>query len=439
MYYKTTLESISKHTVPAWFEDAKLGIFIHWGMYSVPAWATPNYELGGAPAGFDWLKNNPYAEWYMNSLRIKGSPTYEHHAETYGTDFPYEGFLDMWKAEKWDPKAWAALLKKIGAKYIVPVTKHHDGLCLWNSRFTDYTTMRQGPKRDIVGELAAAVREEGIRFGVYYSGLLDWRFTYSPITKDNDTNAHENCTYAYADYAYNQFMELVNLFKPDILWNDIGWPEKGRDDLIKLFAYYYNAVPGGLVNDRWSGLWQDYTLREYQAGESDYKNKWENTRGIGLSFGYNAQENETHLLSHHKLVSLLLDTVAKNGNLLINIGPKADGTIPKEQESRLLALGEWLDAHGDGIYGTRPYERQHEKTENGVDIYFTKKEKALFVFLDNVPAGDSTIIVKGLGGKADSMQSMDGKKLSFAAQDQDLAVSFKNITPDHFPLGFRVV
>ena len=435
MYYTPDMDSISTHKMPDWFPDAKLGIFIHWGMYSVPAYAPPTWELGAAPEGESWILNNPYAEWYMNTLRLKDSPTYKHHEKTYGLDFPYEGFIDMWKAEKWDPANWSALFKKSGAKYVIPVTKHHDGYCLWGSQYTDYNTTRSGPGRDIIKELAAAVRKDDMRLGLYYSGILDWRFAPSPIGGGGEMHRPENRTYAYADYAYNQFMELITLFKPDILWNDIGWPEKGICDLPTLFAYYYNNVPEGLVNDRWSGTWHDYTLREYQTGETDFSKVWENTRGIGLSFGYNAQEEDKHLLSHHKLISLLVNTVAKNGNLLINVGPKADGTIPTEQESRLLALGKWLTTHGEGIYGTRPFTRQHEKAENGTDIYFTQKGDDIYVFFDNMPPGESIVNVKGIAGE---VKLLDKGKLTATQNGADLTVSLTNIAVDNYPVGLKI-
>ena len=439
MTYIAEKDSIHKHRVPKWFEDAKLGIFIHWGLYSVPAWATPTWELGAAPSDLEWFTNNPYAEWYLNTLRLKDSPTYAHHLKTYGADFPYEGFVDMWKAELFDAAKWAGLFKKAGARYVIPVTKHHDGYCLWDSHYTDYNTVKSGPGRDIISELEKEVRGADMRYGLYYSGLLDWRFTHTPMVGPPDFKYPENCTYGYADYAYNQFMELVTRFKPDVLWNDIGWPEKGRDDLYKLFAYYYNTVPEGIVNDRWSGVWQDYTLREYQAGESDYSGKWENTRGIGLSFGYNAEEGEKYLLSHHQLISLLVETVAQNGNLLINVGPKADGTIPEEQESRLLALGKWLESYGEGIYDTRPHIRRKEKAEGNIDIYFTQKTTGTYIFLDNIPAGDSVVTIKGLANAAAKpMDAKDGQMLSFKAKASDLEVTIKSAGADQYPLGFKI-
>jgi len=436
--FAPNIESLRTHKLPDWFRDAKLGIFIHWGLYSVPAFAKPTWELGAAPEGEDWNINNPYAEWYQNGMRLGEGPTYEHHIKTYGKDFPYENFVDMWKAEKWNPNDWATLFKKAGARYVVPVTKHHDGYCLWDSKYTDFNSVKSGPKRDLMKELAEAVRAQDMRLGMYYSAILDWQYSKTGIGKGWDMYWVENRTYAYADYAYNQYMELIDNFKPEILWNDIGYPEKGMSDLPMLMAYYYNNVPEGIVNDRFSGFWQDYTIREYQLGESDFTNVWENNRGMGLSFGYNAQEDERHFMTKHKLISLLLDTVANNGNLLINVGPCADGTIQEEQTSRLLAMGEWLDVHGDGIYATRPYSRRHEKVENGADLYFTQKGEQIFAFLDNLPAGDSCVTIKGFGAAAEKARAMDVKKpLAFTANGSDLVVTL-NVGEDAYPVGIRL-
>lgn len=434
MKYLPKMESVETHQVPKWYEDAKLGIFIHWGLFSVPAFAPPSYELGEISDDRLWLANNPYAEWYMNSLRLGHGLTYEHHKKTYGVDFPYYRFAELWKAEKWDPAAWAALFKKAGAQYVIPVTKHHDGFCLWDSAYTDFNSAKQGPARDIIAELSMSLRQESIRMGLYYSGVLDWRFTRRPILSGADMEFPENQTYTYADYAYNQVMELIDLYHPSVLWNDIGWPEKGRSDLPTIFAHYYNTVPDGVVNDRWSGVWHDFTTKEYLFGEKNLQKKWEMTRGIGLSFGYNQIEEEKHLLSSKALISLLIDTVAYNGNLLIDIGPKADGTIPGEQETRLLALGNWLETHGEGIYGTKPWIRQHEKAENGSDIYFTQKDHEIFVFLDNLPQDDSQITLAHMG-EIRCIRSLDGENLTFKSKGDTLTISAHGIKREHPTVG----
>lgn len=382
MFYKPTWESLKHHGVPKWYEDGKFGIFIHWGLYSVPAWATPIGELGEFPAE-EWFKNNPYAEWYQNTLRIKGSPTWKHHAETYGEDFEYERFTELWKAEKWDPDEWAELFKKAGARYVIPTTKHHEGFCLWPSEYTDFCVIKKGPKRDIIGELSKSVRNLGMKFGVYYSGALDWRFTKEPIAKEEDIKYIRPHTYEYSDYAYKQFMELIDLYMPDILWNDIGWPEKGREDLKYLFAYFYNKNPNGLVNDRWEVNHWDFRTAEYNLGyhEDIPPYKWEFCRGLGYSFGYNQIEEEKHTLTVEQLINVLADVVSKGGNLLLNVGPKADGTIPEIQRERLESLGKWLEKNGEAIYETRPWIKHMEKISEKTEVRFTKRDNSLYVIV----------------------------------------------------------
>ncbi|MDR0602494.1 MAG: alpha-L-fucosidase, partial [Treponema sp.] len=369
MRFRPELESIREHKVPEWFEDAKFGIFIHWGLYSVPAWAPPTGELGSVPQDV-WFTHNPYAEWYLNSIRVKEGPAWEYHKEKYGEDFPYENFIDMWRAEKWNPFEWASLFREAGARYVVPVTKHHDGFCLWDSGYTGYNSSRRGPHRDIVEELCRAVRAEGMRFGIYYSGLIDWRWAKRPMRDDYDVNHPDNIGYDYSDYAYNQVIELINAYKPSLIFNDIGWPYKGERDLPYLFAHYYNTVEEGVVDDRWNGVWSDYATKEYHHGEdkAGLAKKWEECRGMGLSFGYNQVEGDEHLLSSRGLIRLITETVANNGNLLLNVGPRADGVIPEKQAERLRCLGAWLKQNGEAIYGTRPHSTPRQDLPGGETV-----------------------------------------------------------------------
>ena len=174
-----------RRPLPQWARDASLGIFVHWGPYSVPAWAEPTGALGAVPDD-EWFAHNAYAEWYANTIRIEGSPAAEHHAREYG-GAPYEAFLDAWRAEAYDPADWARLFRAVGADYVVPTTKHHDGVALWDAPGSgDLTTVARGPRRDLIGPLADAVRAEGLRFGVYYSGGLDWAFTDFPPHRSSD-------------------------------------------------------------------------------------------------------------------------------------------------------------------------------------------------------------------------------------------------------------
>lgn len=396
--YTGTWESVNSHTVPKWYEDCKFGIFIHWGIYSVPAFAPHTWELGEVESE-EWFADNPYAEWYYNSLNIGKGPTYEHHIKTYGTDFRYEDFIPMWKAENWDPAHWAEVFKEAGAQYVVLTTKHHDGFCLFPSKYTKFNSVEMGPKRDITGELTKAVRNAGIRMGLYYSGLIDWQYANDPIYEDADLFGTASPTFAYADYSYNQMMELVDKYQPSVFWNDIGWPKQSEEAMPYFLSHYYNVVEEGVVNDRFNGRYYDFLTKEYKAGKADRKEKWEMCRGLGLSFGYNAYESDDMLISVPDLIELLVKTVANNGNLLLNIGPKADGTIPQEQEQRLKALGQWLAVNKDGIYGTRCSDRESEILENGVELHYTQKDGNLNVFIVGLQEGKNEVVLRGFHGK----------------------------------------
>jgi len=405
--YQPTWNSLHDRKLPEWYDQSKLGIFIHWGLYSVPAFAEPAGELGTIP-DTQWYIRNPYAEWYYNSVNVGEGPTYEHHIKTYGKDFKYEQFADMWKAENWDPDKWAELFEAAGAKYVVLVTKHHDGFCLYPSRYTDYNSVNKGPGRDIVGELAAAVRKRGLRFGCYYSGIIDWTFMHEPIYTDWDCR-HLNCpTYEYADYAFKQWMELIDNYKPDVLWNDIGWPYAGEHQLPHLFAHYYNTCPDGVVNDRFNDLWHDFWCKEYEQGSIHRDQKWEMCRGMGLSFGYNEVEGPEHTLSPQKLTSLLAMSVANNGNLLINVGPKADGTIPEIQAESLRGMGKWLKTNAEAIYNTRPDESESYKSD-GLEVHFTRNGERHFVILENVSGEEK--LVKGVKGAYKPLDKTIGVKI----------------------------
>ncbi len=425
-------ESLKTHRIPQWFDDAKLGIFIHWGAYSVPAFAPPVGELGTIPEE-EWFVANPYAEWYYNSVNVGRGPTYEHHVRTYGRDFPYENFTRMWKAERWDPDAWARLFRAAGARYVVLVTKHHDGFCLFPSKYTEYTAVNRGPCRDITGELTRSVRAQGMRMGLYYSGLIDWTFRHEPMFCDRDV--HElNCpTYAYADYCYNQYLELIDNYHPSVLWNDIGWPRAGEGLLREMLAHYYNTCPDGVTNDRYNGWFHDYKNKEYETGVSSENReiKWESCRGLGLSFGYNAEEDERHILSPAALVRELVHTVANNGNLLINVGPRADGTIPEIQKRSLLGMGGWLEKNGEAIFDTAVSRRRILSLE-GRRASFTRKGDALYAILDAERPGE--LFVEALSGAPEPLEACEG--LSWKQEDGGVRFRFEKAT--EMPVAVRI-
>jgi alpha-L-fucosidase len=382
--------SLRRHQPPAWFLNAKLGIFIHWGLYSVPAWAPPTGELGKVDFS-KWFANNPYAEWYLNSIRLKDSQTYAHHVKTYGDNFDYYNFADTFNKEtpKWQPANWAKLFKKAGAKYAVLTTKHHDGFTLWPSRVPNPNRPGLTSKRDLVGDLSDAIRAEGLRMGLYYSGGLDWSFNPTPIATMDQVGGTVIHTPEYARYADAHWRELIERYQPSILWNDIGYPKQGQ--LPQIFSDYYNKFPDGLINNRFTQDHFDFTTPEYAVHDRVANKKWEACRGLGFSFGYNQIEGPEHVMEPEKLITLFVDIVSNNGNLLLNIGPRPDGSISDIQVDRLSKLGDWLAVNGEAIYGTIPAANPIGETASGKKVHFTRKGETLYAFLYEKPSGPLTI------------------------------------------------
>lgn len=411
MRYEPTLESVASHPLPPWFDNAKLGIFVHWGLYSVPGWAPLAGDLSDILATGEWAKwfaNNPYAEWYMNSLRIDGSPTQRYHRETFGPDASYFDFAGDFNkaAEKWDPDSWAELMHRVHARYAVLTTKHHDGYTLWPTRTPNPFIPDYFARRDLVGDFMTAVRGRGLTAALYYSGGLDWTFNDKVIQHIADIPAGVPQMPAYVDYANAHWRELVDRYQTMILWNDIAYP--AATDLNVLFAEYYNALPEGVVNNRFTQRFQlgpdgnivtdnfhDFETPEYASYPEIRAKKWESCRGIGASFGYNRNEGPAQHLTVEDLVRSFVDIVSKNGNLLLNIGPMADGTIPDIQHERLLGLGKWLDVNGAAIFDTQSWVVANGETDSGVAVRFTQKDSDLYATLLATPA-TRTLELKGL-------------------------------------------
>ncbi|MEV5071314.1 alpha-L-fucosidase [Microbacterium sp. LMI12-1-1.1] len=388
-------------TVPEWYRDAKLGFFVHWGLYSVPAWA-PAHPPGGVPVE-DAYAHHQYAEWYANTVRIAGSPTWRRHQELYGTGTSYEDLADQWDAGRFHADDFVGALTDAGARYVVPTTKHHDGFCLWNTDTTTFNAVRRGPRRDLIAELHDATRRAGARFGVYFSGALDWHVSdFPPIESDTDLFRFRRADEWFSRYAAAQLDELVERFRPDVLWNDIEWPDggKGSEDyaVAALLRRYLAAVPEGAVNDRWGVPRHGFLTREYTHVADIVPQPWESTRGLGYSFGYNQAEDAGHSLSGTELIRLLADVVSKNGNLLINVGPRADGSIPELQAQAMRELGAWLRRDGAAVYGTRPWVRAFEET--GAPRAYTAVDGAVNVIALDPAAGVLELPVELEAGRA---------------------------------------
>lgn len=415
--YQPTLQSIRQHPLPDWYRDAKFGIFIHWTISSVPAYAPTGLgdinQIFAKKSQRDAYKYQPYAEWYQNSLRIPGSPVQQYHEKTFGKGYPYENFVRIFneQSQHWNPHAWADLFREAGARYTVLVTKHHDGFLLWNSRYPNPRFPDYRATRDITGELTQAVTAAGLKMGLYYSSALDWTFSFQPIHDFADLLSSGPTDRAYQQYVENHWKELIDRYNPWILWSDIAYPPHGS--LPELFAYFYNHNPGGVVNDRWFQLpgyyfnplgklalkrfaerimqsggttlpkvpHCDFRTAEYQNLETQMTYQWESVRGIGNSFAYNQFETADDYLNAPALIRMLADVVSKNGNLLLNVGPHADGSIPEPQVTALRGMGRWLAVNGEAIYGARPWLRGFDQTAGGLDLRYTCRGNSLYIIL----------------------------------------------------------
>ena len=359
--YKKTWESIDSRSVPAWFDDAKFGIFVHWGIYSVPAFAPKRNTVESTGLA--------YAEWYGWQQHQKYPPYYDFHKRVYGEDFQYEDFVTQWKAEMFDPKKWAQLFKKAGAKYVTLVSKHHDAFCLWPSYYSwNWNSVELGPHRNIVKEVLEACDEVGIERGLYYS-LLEWTH---PVLRRPDPENADIARYA-VEKMIPQLKELVEEFRPKVLFTDGEWSYPSEQwHSLDFLTWLFNesSVKDEIaINDRWGSDTRckhgGYFGTEYgevnSGAQSEEESlallksrKWEENRSIGASFGYNRNEDIEDYLSEYQVIELLADTVAKGGNLCLNVGPCADGTIAPIIQERLLQLGAWLDVNGECIYSSRP-------------------------------------------------------------------------------------
>ena len=439
-HYQPTIESLDSHPLPDWYQDAKLGIFVHWGLYSVPGWAPVSHP----DQDFDsqhYITANPYAEWYYNTMRIQGSPTWNYHREHYGPDYDYYNFAPIFDREssKLDAGMWAKTFADAGAKYVVLTTKHHEGFTLWPSGLKNpkLPQDRQHATRDLVGDVSTAVRAHGMKMGLYYSGGYDWTFVPGPIEKAADYKSVQPQSEAYGKYVDAHYRELMARYHPSILWNDIAYPRTGHP--LEIESEFYNSTPDGVVDDRFSIKHADFVSPEYQTLHAISPKKWEECRGLGQSFGYNRAEGEAETIAPDKLIYLLADIVSKNGNLLLDVGPEADGTIPPVQMERLQALGAWLHQNGAAIYGTRPWTRAEGKTDQGIDIRFTTKGQDVYAILLGKPKTGS-INLDELRLKPGSTVTLLGVKtpLHWQQQGKSVTVSLPVTLPGDYAYVLRV-
>ncbi len=393
-HYEPTWDSLDARPIPAWFTEARFGIFIHWGVYSVPAWR-PLSERRYAS----------YAEWYYASVigdSLHGGDAF--HRRVYGDDFAYRDFGPLFGAELFDPDQWADLFARSGARYVVLTSKHHDGYCLWPTRSPykrDWNSSAVGPHRDLVGDLSAAVRRAGLWMGLYYS-LIEWESSWThrrPSGYYLDRETVETYRIPEEDYVTGhvlpQLRELVTTYQPALIFSDGGEWDGSEEywHTREFLAWLYNEAPNRhevVVNDRWArgmpGRHGDYYSSEYQDTEAvGVGHAWEESRGMGGSYGFNRAEGIDDYRTSAELIRELVDVVSRGGNLLLNVGPTADGRIPVIQQQRLLDIGAWLEVNGDAIYGTRAWSGSAEQERDATGPYFTRKGDDLYVIVFGWP------------------------------------------------------
>ena len=407
--FQPSWDSLKAYKVPEWYRDAKFGIFIHWGVYSVPA--------------FD-------NEWYPRNMYIVGSNVYKHHLATYGppSKFGYKDFIPMFRAEKFDADQWAELFKRSGAKYVVPVAEHHDGFPMYDSSFTAWSAAKLGPKRDIVGALEKAVRRQGLHFGASSHRAEHWWFYNGGMTFDSDVRdprtlglygpAQPDKTQpdpAYLDDWLARTTDIVEKYHPDLIWFD-WWIEQPvfQPYLQKFAAYYYNRGAewgqGVAINYKNHSFPEQAAVLDIERGKLAEIRPlfWQTDTSVGeKSWGYIQDEK---FRTPDSLVDELADIVSMNGCLLLNIGPRPDGRIPEEVQQILLAMGRWLEVNGEAIYATRPWKVYGEGPTKAVggsfkdtagtpytgeDIRFTTKGDTLYAIALAWPE-NRRVVIKSL-------------------------------------------
>lgn len=455
--YEANWESIDSRPIPEWYTDAKFGIFIHWGLYSVPAFS----------------KVGSYSEWYwmhlVDSTRSGGDYdlTNEFHTNMYGENFNYPDFAPMFTCKMFDADQWADIFDRSGAKYVVLTSKHHDGYCLWPSAEADkswgrpWNSTNSGPMRDLLGELTTAVRKTDVKMGFYYS-LYEW---FNPLyTADVDL---------FVDtHMIPQFKDVVQKYAPSLIFTDGEWDHPYTTwHATEVLSWLYNesvCKEEVVINDRWGKNSRHnhggYYTTEYGSGLPNADKVWEENRGMAHSFGYSITENIEDYNSSQELVYMLIDIVSRGGNFLLDIGPTGDGRIPVIMQERLLDIGKWLDVNGEAIYGTTSREKSCQWSKGKLteedrgqykvkydvmkltvapdegmarkEILFTQKENNLYCICPVYPKGKLVVkdVKMGSGAKVELLGY--DKPLKWKKQGANIAIDVPALTASEVPCDF---
>ena len=433
--YKPTWESLAQHKAPDWFRNDKVGFSMHWGPYAVPAWATQGAGVGPSS----------YSEWYWNQMNIEGSPTQKHHFENWGKDFSYDDFIPMFTTENFDADGWMWELKRNGVRYFYITSKHHDGFCLWDTKYTDRNSKKMGPKRDILRELVDAARKHHIRIGFYYS-LYEW---YNPayvneltektwlgtpavqkeLVKTMGYKGYKKIDNYVDDFMIPQIVELIDNFHPDYLCFDGEWDHPESYWRMKqVAAYYYNqAAKLGqevIMNDRFGsgtrGIRGDFFHVEYFANV-DKSLPWAMWRGFGKSFGHNKNEAPDAYLSPTQAVRMVVDCVAENGNIEFNVGPTMDGRIDQPEWGLIQNIGNWLKTNGEAIYNARG--TPIGKLKYGRATYNPEK-KSVYLHVFKWPE-DGYFAVNGIKNKVQGAYLLADRSIRLGVEQTGLQLKIK--------------
>lgn len=437
--YESTWESLSRHNAePEWFRDAKFGIYFHWGVYSVPAHGS---------------------EWYPRHMYIKDHESHQHHVETYGSpsEFEYPDFVPRFTAENFDPQEWASLFKQAGAQYAGPVAEHHDGFSMWDSELTPWNAADRGPGRDITGELAEAIRGQDMKLvttfhharnnlwqpeGEEWTGHFEYvKQNYPSLLEDQES------AFMYGYMPRGEFLQLwsgklkevVDKYQPDLMWFD-SWlheiPDSVKTDYL---AYYFNKAREWdkevAVTYKQDDLPSDVGVKDFEKGRAGTLQEQAFLTDDTISKGSWCYTEGLEIKSTSEVLHSLIDIVSKNGQLLLNISPKADGTIPENQKNVLLEIGDWLEVNGEAIYGTRPWQTYGEGptklkegpfegfTDAGAytseDIRYTQKGDVIYAIALGWPGANEQVQLQSFA--QDSLeQSLSISGISMLGNDESL-------------------
>lgn len=458
--FAASWDSLEKYTVPEWYLDAKFGIFIHWGVYSVPAFGS---------------------EWYPRNMYREGTGEFKHHVETYGpqSKFGYKDFIPKLTAANYDPNHWADLFRKAGAKFVVPVAEHHDGFPMYDCSYTDWCAAKMGPKRDLIGELSQAVRKQGLVFGLSSHRAEHWWFYDAGMTFDSDVRdpkyaglyapaqpeKESTPTPEFLDDWLLRTSELVDKYQPQLVWFD-WWIEQPvfAPYLQRFAAFYYNRGAewnkGVAINYKNKSFPVKAAVWDIERGQLAEIRPffWQTDTSISKnSWGYVSKQMYK---TPGSIIGDLVDIASKNGALLLNIGPRPDGTIPEEEEKILIEIGRWLDTNGEAIYGTRPWKVFGEgptkviegsfndtkrKPFSPQDIRFTSKDGALYAIVLAWPE-KGKVTIESLGKEAGLAENKvasvellgDANPLKWKQTAKGLVVNFPKERPCEHAFTLKV-